>query len=503
MKDTNAFTLITNARVLDSERRDTSLADILIGGDEIVAIGPSGLSAPESANKIDATDRLAIPGLINAHTHGHGALCKGIGDRWTLELLLNAGPWISANRSLEHKYLAALVGAAEMLTKGCTAAYDLYVEIPVPTVEGMTAVGRAYRDAGMRAVVAPILADKTFFEALPDLVDVLPDELKIRVDKIRMASLNETMGTARKLLHDWSLDREWVRPALAPTIPLHCSDEYLAASYRLAAEYEVGLHTHLAESKIQALAGIERYGKTLTAHLDEIGFLGPNFTAAHAVWLDSDDIQRLADRGASVAHNPGSNMRLGSGIAAVREMLDAGVNVGIGTDGAHCADNQNMFEAMRLGSFASRLRSHDYERWIGTDEVSRLATEGSALALGMGDRIGKLAPGFKADLVLLDLGHVNWIPLSDVTNQLVHTEDGTAVDTVMVGGDIVVEKGRLVKLDLAKLKYDAEKSISDLAPLNKETRALAEQLERHVGHFCIGLASSPYHVHAMAGEALG
>ena len=501
MSDQRAYTLITNGRVMGPERRDAVLADILIKGDEIVEIGPNGLTAPETASVLDATDRLIIPGLINAHTHGHGALCKGVGDRWTLELLLNAGPWISANRSLEHKYLATTIGAAEMLLKGCTAAYDLYVEVPVPTVEGMTAVGRAYRDAGVRAVVAPMLADRTFFEAIPDLVDALPGELKDKVDKIRMASSDETIATARQWLAQWSLDREWIRPALGPTIPLHCSDDYLVATHRLAVEYEVGLHTHLGESKIQAMAGLKRYGKTLTAHLDELGFLGPNFTAAHAVWLDGEDIARMADRGASVAHNPGSNMRLGSGIAPIREMLDAGVNVGIGTDGAHCADNQNVFEAMRLGSFASRLRSHDYEKWIGTDEIFHLATKGSAHALGLGDKIGQLAPGFKADLVLLNLAHVNWIPLSDATNQLVHTEDGTAVDAVMVGGQLVVDRGCLVHLDIAKLKHDAEQAMASLAPLNQPTRALAQQLERHVGHFCIGLASTPYHVHAMAGEA--
>ena len=500
MNDTKAFTLITNARVLVPERRDTPLADILIEGDEIAEIGGT-LSAPDTATVIDGTDRLVIPGLINAHTHGHGALHKGAADRWTLELLINAGPWISANRSTEHKYLSALIAAAEMLLKGCTAAYDLYVEIPVPTVEGVTAVGSAYRDAGMRAVVAPMLADRSFFEAIPDLVDAMPAGLKEKTARITMAPLSESMATARNLLTQWSLDREWVRPAIAPTIPLHCSDEYLLASQQLAAEFDVGLHTHLAESKIQALAGIKRYGKTLTAHLDEIGFLGPNFTAAHAVWLDGDDIKRMADNGASVAHNPGSNMRLGSGIAAVREMLDTGVNVGVGTDGAHCSDNQNMFEAMRLGSFVSRVRSHDYDRWVGTDDAFRMTTEGSARALGLGDKIGKLAPGYKADLVLLDLGHVNWIPLSDVTNQLVHTEDGNAVDRVMVGGHTVVEQGRLINVDIAKLKRDAEAAMSVLAPLNRESRAFAEQLERHVGKFCIGLARSPYHVHAMAGEA--
>ena len=501
VNDRSEYTLITNGLVLGPKTREVIPADIVIKADTIVEIGPHGLSAPQTARVVDATNRLIVPGLVNAHTHGHGALCKGAGDRWTLELLLNAGAWISANRSLEHKYLSALIGAGEMLLKGCTAAYDLYVEIPVPSVEGMNAVGQAYRDAGMRAVVAPMLADRTFFEAIPALLDALPTEFQTRVSKVRMAPASETAATARQLLSSWSLDRDWVRPALGPTIPLHCSDDYLMAMHQLADEYAVGLHTHLGESKIQALAGCERYGKTLTAHLDALGFLGPNFTAAHAVWLDPQDIQRLADHGASVAHNPGSNMRLGSGIAPIREMLDAGLNVGIGTDGAHCADNQNMFEAMRLSSFASRIRSHDVEKWIGTDEASHLATSGSAQALGLGDKIGRIAPGFKADLVLLNLAHVNWIPLSDVVNQLVHTEDGTAVDTVMVGGEIKVDRGQLVNFNMDKLMTEAKEAMSDLAPLNHETRLLAEQLERHLGHFCMGLAATPYHVHAMAGEA--
>ena len=191
-------------------------------------------------------------------------------------------------------------------------------------------------------------------------------------------------------------------------------------------------------------------------------------------------------------------MRLGSGIAPVREMLDAGLNVGIGTDGAHCADNQNMFEAMRLASFASRLRSHDYDSWLSTREVAALATTGSARALGMGDQIGKIAPGFEADLVLLDLNHLNWLPMNDPVTQLIHTEDATAVHTVIVGGDLVVRDGQLLSIDVAKLKSDAQEAIAFLGEQNRETRALSEQLEQHVGKFCSGLARSPHHVHAMA-----
>ena len=165
-----SFTLITNGRVLDIETSTATAADILINQDTIETVAPPGITVPEDARVIDAADRLIMPGLINSHTHGHGSLYKGGGDRWTLELLLNAGPWLTGERTLEHKYLAASLAAAEMLSKGCTAVYDLYVEIPAPTLEGMRAVGQAYHDAGIRAVVAPMIADRTFFQAIPDPV---------------------------------------------------------------------------------------------------------------------------------------------------------------------------------------------------------------------------------------------------------------------------------------------------------------------------------------------
>tara|TARA_B100000586_G_scaffold260669_1_gene227180 strand:- start:28 stop:1548 length:1521 start_codon:yes stop_codon:yes gene_type:complete len=497
-----AFTLITNGLVMGNGQSDTCPADILIEDDTIRTVGPPGLSAPTQTHVIDASDRLIIPGLINSHTHGHGSLYKGSGDRWTLELLLNAGPWISGHRTLEHKYLAASLGAAELLSKGCTALYDLYVELPDPTVDGMLAVGQAYQDAGMRAVIAPMIADRTFFEAVPDLVDALPPDLQTRVAAMRLSPAESTFKTCRELLQRWPFDRQRIAPALAPTIPLHCSDEFLTTARQLANEFEVGLHMHLAESKIQVLSGLRSYGKSLTAHLDEIGVLGPDFTAAHAVWLDPEDITRLAAHGASVAHNPGSNMRLGSGVAPVREMLDAGLNVGIGTDGAHCADNQNMFEALRLASFASRLRSHDYRDWLSTREVARLATTGSAQALGMKGSIGAIEAGYKADIALLDLNHLNWLPINDPINQLIHTEDSTAVHTVLVAGKVVVQNRQLLTVDVARLKQQAQQAIENLAELNTQTRALAEQLEHHVGHFCIGLARSPHHVHALTEPAV-
>jgi len=237
------------------------------------------------------------------------------------------------------------------------------------------------------------------------------------------------------------------------------------------------------------------YGKTQTAHLEKRGVIGPHFTVAHGVWLDNDDMARLGDRGASVAHNPGSNMRLGSGLADARAMLDRRINLGIGTDGASCADNQNMYEAMRLASFVSKAQGPDGPRWLSTREAALAATEGSARVLGFEGRLGRIAPGYQADLVLLDLDHPNWLPLNDPVNQLVHCEDGTAVDSVMIAGRMVIENRRLLTVDLAKLRERAEAARERLAAVNADNRRLYEALAPVVGSYCPGLARQPYHVH--------
>src|SRR6266567_1698190 len=244
-------------------------------------------------------------------------------------------------------------------------------------------MGKAYVDVGMRAVVALMVADRSFYEAIPGLYDALPQPLKERVAEFRLPPGEAAIRTA---LRDWSFDRDRVRPAVAPTIPHHCSDAFILGCADLAREFDVGLHSHVAESKVQAVTGIRVYGRTQTAHLDELGVLGPHFTVAHGVWLDEDDMARLGDHGASVAHNPGSNMRLGAGLADARAMLERRVNLGIGTDGASCSDNPNR------------------------------------------------------------------LPFNNPVNQLVHTEDGNAVHSVMIGGRMVVENRRVLTVDLARLR---------------------------------------------------
>ena len=487
------YTIVRGGKLLDAAKRKAVLVDILIKGDLIASIGRPGMPAPSGATVIDAKHRLMHPGLINAHTHSPGNLSKGLHDRWTLELLLTANQWVGAGRNLEDKYLSALIGAAEMVLKGCTAAYDLAAEFPLPSVEGLSAMAKAYEDVGMRCVLAPMVADISFFDAIPGLRDRLPKSLQAEVERFRLSPWKATTSQMKKALQRWPF--ETVHLALAPTIPHHCSDAFLASCRDLAKEYDVGIHTHVAESKVQVVAGYQRYGTSLAAHMDKMGLVSDRFTVAHGVWLDDDDMKRLGDRGASVAHNPGSNMRLGIGLADVRGMLDRKVNVGIGTDGASCADNQNVYEAMRLASMVSKVQGPDWQQWLGTDEAFKAATEGSARALGMQKQIGRIEPGYKADIVFLDLHHINWIPMNDPVNQIVHTEDGSGVHSVMIGGRMIVENRKLLTVDLPKLAAQAAASQARRAELTGEGKKLYEKLESVVGTFCPGLAKAPLHIH--------
>ncbi|MEM7222603.1 MAG: amidohydrolase family protein [Pseudomonadota bacterium] len=489
--------VIRGGLLLDAPAHKAEARDLLLNGDTIEEIGRPGLAAPEGTEVIDATGRLLIPGLVNAHTHSHGALSKGLGDRWTLELLLNAGPWITGGQTPEDRYTGTLLNAAEMIRRGCTATYDLTWEFPAPSAAGIEGVAKAYDDIGLRALVAPMLADTNLYQSVPGLMGALPEDLQKKVAGFRFGDFKPMVDACKTLLKDWPHDRERIDLALAPTIPLFCSEEFLIACRNLAEEHGARIHTHLAESKIQALTGLERYGMTLTAYFDQLGLITERFTGAHGVWLDSDDRKRLADRGASIALNPGSNLRLGSGIPDARALLDAGVTVAVASDGSSSSDNQNMFEAARLTAYTSRVLSHDPERWLSNSETFQLATEGGAKAMGMERSIGKIAPGFKADIVFLDLDDLAYVPLNDPVNQIIQADDGSSVESVMIGGAFVYRNRQFTTIDLAKLIADARAARARLNELGAERKALAGRLAPLVTKHCACFAARRYHIARM------
>lgn len=479
--------------IFDARRDRPECKDLLIEGGRIVAILEPGTPAGEQARTLDATNRLIIPGLVNGHTHSHFFLSKGLANDWTLEMGLHAAPWIHARRDEEELYLSALLNGIEMLKRGCTACFDLVLQLPRPTPEGFAAIARGYADLGLRATVSPMIADGIFWRAIPGLMEVLPAEASAAIERIMSVPASENLDACRAILSGWSFDRARVQPALAPSIPIHCSDEFLVACRDIASDFDVRLATHLGETKVQAVVGQRRYGKSLTAHLDDLGLLGPRFTAAHAIWLDREDLTRLGDRGGAISHQPVSNLRLGAGVAPLRQMLDCGVRVAVGSDAACYSDHANMFEVMRTAANLSHIMSHDPEDWVSAREAFFAATEGGAQAIGF-QEVGRIAPGYRADIVLLDLYESGFVPLNDALNQMVFSESGSAVRTVLIDGRVVLDEGRPVGVDYERLVEQANETAEALRARTRAVRGQLDALEPLVASFCIGLARSPHHI---------
>jgi 5-methylthioadenosine/S-adenosylhomocysteine deaminase len=333
------------------------------------------------------------------------------------------------------------------------------------------------------------------------MIEAMPPELRAKAEAIKATPYDVSIATCRTLIENWAWDRERLRPALGPTIPHHCTDEFIIACRDLAKLHGIGVQMHVAESRVQAVVGPRKYGTTLVGHLHKLGLIGPNFTAAHAIWIDDDDMARLADAGASVAHNPGSNLKLGSGLGAARKMKDRGITLGIGTDGCLSSDNQNVFEAMRIAAFISRVQGPDPRQWLTAAEAFEAATKGGARALGMERSIGQLAPGFKADVVFLDLTNINYVPLNDPLLHVVFVEDGTGVDRVMVGGRVLVESGKVLGEDMGRLAAEADAAARHLEKVNAGARDFVHLFEPVVLDYCVGLAKEPYHVHRWCAHA--
>jgi 5-methylthioadenosine/S-adenosylhomocysteine deaminase len=476
-------TILRGGLVLDTSG-EVAPRDVLIEDGLILAIDHPGFGVSDDTEIISAEERMLIPGLISAHTHSHGALNRGaVDDKVSLEMFLTGAGASTRSRGLEDKYLSAALSAAEMIRKGTTACFDLTVEFPGPSREGISAVARAYRDAGMRAVVAPMISDRTLYQALPGLLEALPDEVRAQYAAMRTAPIDQTLSVCEEILANWEFDRRFIRPALGPTIPLHCTDDFMIHCARLAREHDVPLQTHLAESRAQAAIGQRRYGNSLVRHLDAIGFLSERLSAAHAIWLDDADIARLGATGVKVAHNPSSNLRIGSGVAPVRQMLRSGVTVGVGTDASNTSDGQNMFEATRLASYLSRIEGPVTGRWLSAHEAFGLATEGSAKVLGF-DTIGRLAPGYEADIVMLRLDSPHFVPLRAPLTQMVFGENGASVDTVMIGGRVVFQGGQLLTLDETALRRQAQQAAERLDQADGGPSASAAMVSQLVGAFC-------------------
>jgi 5-methylthioadenosine/S-adenosylhomocysteine deaminase len=466
--------ILRGGRILTAPDFEPQATDILFEHGTIAALLPPDTAV--DAEPVDLGERLVIPGLVNAHTHSHANLLRGIADRWSLEMSLVNGPWVSGTRDAETVYWSTMLGAVDMLSRGCTACYDLVYQFPRPSREGIDAVARAYADAGMRAVVCPMVADRALYDAVPGLAAALAAAGHGSMATFALADTASILATLDDIVSRWSWSADRLKPALAPTIPMHCSEALIRGCHDIARHHGAGIHMHIAEARFQAVAAQAQYGRGMIPYLDGLGVIGPAFTAAHGVWLDDDDHRILAERGANLVHMPLSNLRLGVGVAHVRRAREAGVNVGLATDGANSADNLDMFEVMRLATLVSRTFGDAPDQWVSARDALSLATAGSARCLGSSDRLGAIRVGAAADLVCLDDSGPAWRPRNAPAVQLVNGAGHGGVADVMVGGEFVVRDGGFVAIDVDRVAAQAQRAADRVFASTTALRAKAEAL---------------------------
>ena len=429
-------TLFKNAIVLtmNKDMEQFERGALVVSNDSIVAVGAEEvlLASYEAEQIIDCGGKILMPGLVNAHTHVPMTLLRGLADDLRLDVWL-MGYMMPVEREFvtpEFVRLGTKLACAELIRSGVTSFADMYYF--------EDDVAEATAEAGMRA----LCGESIMKYPTPD-----------------SASYEDALDYTRKFIERWK-DDALIVPAVAPHAPYTCTPEIIKACADLAVEYDVPIHIHLAETKFEVESMREAEGIPVIPYVKKHGLFNAKVLAAHCVHIDVGEIRTLKDVGAGVAHNPSSNMKLASGVAPVQQMIDTGVNVGIGTDGPASNNDLDMFEEVRLAAFIAKGFSGDPTA-VPAATALTMATRLGAEALHMGTLTGSLEPGKRADLILVDLNKPHNAPhfRRDPNNayvQLVYAAKSTDVTDVMINGKFVMREQNLLTLDEAALMTEAQ-----------------------------------------------
>jgi guanine deaminase len=422
---------------------------IAVAGSTIVGVSEERPPGP-FGRVIDGRHFLAIPGLVNAHTHSTENYARATDERLPLEPWLVHTIWALDGLSERDAYLAAMVGVIEMLLSGTTSVIDHLGVGPAGGVGHLGAAMQAYRDSGIRAGIAPLIR-QSFLDAEDGQArgHGTAETVLSRGPRRTDDEWVELMEEFFRLWHNAEGGR--LRCWTGPSGVQWATPEFLHRCLDLSRRHGAGLHMHLMESRVQDHVIRTKYGRTAVALLESEGLLGPDVSLPHSIWLTDRDVGRIARAGAVPVHNPAANLRLGSGLAPIRKFLEAGVTPGLGADGSKSSDHQNMFAHLHLAALIHNAGNPVPDTWIATREAFRMATAGGAAALLLPGRLGRLKPGYLADITLLDLRSPSLTPFNDAFHHLAFTELGRSVDTVIVDGRPVVEGGRIVTFDAAAI----------------------------------------------------
>ena len=409
-------------------------SDVLVEDDRIVEISP--VIDSDGARIIDATDCLVLPGFVQAHVHLCQSLFRGQADDRPLIDWLNTITELESLHTPESLHASARLGIAEMIRSGATSIIDM------GTLRHQDSVFRAMEESGIRGQAG---------KAMMDLTENLPPALQETTEE----SVNESMD----LLHRWHGAADGrIRYGFAPRWQLWNTEGLLKEIKQEADCHGAGIHGHAAEIEQEISLMLHQRGRRNFMYLDHIGVVGPNVVMAHCVWVDDDEMKVLAETGTHVTHCPCCNLKLGSGIAPIPEMLARGVSVALGSDGSPSNNNLDMFMEMRAASLANKYR-------LGADampaeQVLRMATRGGAAAIGMPGELGSVEVGKKADLIVLDDGGLAAAPMTDYEDddpvkRIVSAYQSASVRTSIIDGRVVMENRELLTLDEEGVLEDA------------------------------------------------
>jgi 5-methylthioadenosine/S-adenosylhomocysteine deaminase len=418
--------LVLGGIVVTMDPRRTILPDgaLAIRGDTITALGPRAqIAAYHGGTVLDAKGCLVIPGLIDAHTHIPMTLFRGLADDLPLHTWLEQHVWPAEQKFINPESVrwASRLGVAELLRSGVTTLCDMYFY-----EDEVAAVVDAL---GMRGVLAQV-----FFEST---VSTTPE-------------LERTLADAEQFVAHWH-GHSRIVPALGPHAPYTVSPELYRRLHALAERLDVPVVTHLAENQEEDRDIRRRYGRSPVRHLANLGLLEARLVAAHCVWVDSEEIDLLAEARTCVVHNPRSNLKLASGIAPVPDMLRAGVLVALGTDGAASNNTLNLFAEIQAAALIHKGVRLD-PLAVSATAALEMATIGGARSLKLDHLVGSLEPGKRADLVIIDLDEDNLVPLYDPVSHLAYAVQGADVRTVLVDGRIVLRDGVLTTADEREIR---------------------------------------------------
>ncbi|MEF9952167.1 amidohydrolase [Clostridium sp.] len=422
--------LIKNTTIItvNEENKVLNNTDIGIDNGKIVFIGEK--SDFKADKIIDGSEKVAMPGLINAHTHIPMSLLRNYANDLPLFQWLSEKIWpIEGKFTEDHIYWGSMLSIAEMIKTGTTTFNDMYFF--------MEDMAKAVEKTGIRASLSRGMMGES-------------------------AEGDDRFNELRSLYNNYNgACNGRITVMAGPHAPYTCSDEYLESVMDIADELNIPLHIHLSESKGEVEDSYSAKGVSPIAHMENIGIFNRKTVAAHCVHLTEEDIDILKKHNVSVAYNPGSNLKLGNGFAPICSMIDKGVNVALGTDGASSNNNQNMFEEMNLASIVNKSVTGDTTK-VPAMKAIEMATINGARALGIEDRVGSIEVGKNADIILVDMEKPHLYPQLDAASSMVYSAQGSDVSDVLVDGNILMENYKLTTIDFKEVKENILRLTSTL-----------------------------------------